>query len=221
MFKRALACASLTAALAVGSVNGQQPPTAAQSITQAPQQRVQIPGTGYEFVLGSFVFPADGYIEFPLKGHDANDRFLTALVTWISDNFDIPADYHRPRIVPMSSGGMTKLPYGSFLRRRLDEENQIAPNQLHQVISLYSVPTQTIYLHSDWTGQTPAELSMLVHEMVHHLQNLDHRTFGCRAAEEELPYEAEEKWLNLFGLNLASEFGLDRATVALTTGCME
>jgi len=67
----------------------------------------------------------------------------------------------------------------------------------------------------------PAELSILVHEMVHHLQNVAHTAYACPLEREKLAYEAQEKWLSLFGQSLWSEFGLDRTTLVLTSACME
>jgi len=219
MFKYALVYASFVASMAAGSVNAQQLPATDSSVIQASQQKVEIPGTGYEFVLGSFKFPADGYVgKSPLDRNDTASRLVTALVTWISDNFDIPANYNHPRTAPMSSFGMTNLVYQ---RIPTDQQQAMSIDQMRKVISLYSVEKKTIYMQPEWTGRTPAELSMLVHEMVHHLQTLNHSSFPCPAAEEKLPYEAQEKWLNMFGRSLSSEFGLDRTTIVLTTACME
>ena len=62
---------------------------------------------------------------------------------------------------------------------------------------------------------------MLVHELVHHLQNVGHAAYACPQEREQLAYEAQEKWLNLFGLSLSSEFKLDRTTLVFSTTCME
>ena len=141
---------------------------------------------------------------------------MTALVTWISDNFEIPADYHHPRVVPMSSFVVI------YLLQQLnptDQRKAVNIDEMRKVMSFYSPESKTIYLPRGWAGETPAQLSMLVHELVHHLQNLSHATFACPAAEDELPYEAQEKWLNMFGRSLFSEFGLERTSVLLATKC--
>ena len=61
MFKHALVCASFIGAIIIRSVSAQDLPTVALSTAQVSQQKVQVPGTGYEFVLGSFGFSADRY----------------------------------------------------------------------------------------------------------------------------------------------------------------
>ena len=194
-----------------------RPTNAALAVTQTSQEKVKIPGTAYEFELGSFAFPPSERF--------TTEALLTSLVTWISDNLDIPADYHHPNIVPMSSVAMTNLLYRQFLGDKPNDEvvteNQGQSEGRRRVLSLYNVPTKTIYLLPGWTGRTPAELSMLVHELVHHLQNVGHIDYACPQEREQLAYEAQEKWLNLFGLSLSSEFGLDRTTLVFSTTCME
>ena len=78
----------------------------------------------------------------------------------------------------------------------------------------------TIYLPADWTGSTPAEVSVLVHEMVHHLQNVANTKFECPQAREQLAYAAQQRWLGLFDRTLEDEFQLDPFTLLVTTRCM-
>lgn len=118
----------------------------------------------------------------------------------------------------MSSAEMAHLVYQ---RIPADQQRAMSIDQLPKVMSLYSVEKKTIYLQPEWTGQTPAELSILVHEMVHHLQNLRHDAFACPQAEEKLPYDAQEKWLNMFGRTMMTDFGLDKFTISINTTCME
>ena len=150
---------------------------------------------------------------------------MTAIVVWLSANIALPPSYDHPRIERMSSIEMTSLLYqgalGAQRRETTTVENRDQADLRRQVVSLYSVATKTIYLTPEWTGRTPAELSILVHEMVHHLQNVAHTAYACPLEREKLAYEAQEKWLNLFGRSLSSEFELDQFTVLLATACME
>ena len=150
---------------------------------------------------------------------------LTAIVVWLSANFALPPVYDHPRIERISSIEMTSLLYqgalGAQRREKSTIENQDQPDQRRQIVSLYNVTTKTIYLTPEWTGRTSAELSILVHEMVHHLQNVAHTAYACPLEREKLAYEAQEKWLSLFGRSLLSEFGLDQTTLVLTSACFE
>lgn len=144
------------------------------------------------------------------------NALLTAIVVWLSVNFGLPANFELPRIERMSSTEMKNLIYENI---PADQRQAMSVDQIPRVISLYSVETKTIYLPPEWTGRTPAELSELVHEMVHHSQNLSHATFLCPAEREKLAYEAQEKWLVQYGKNLESEFGLDPMSVLVKSLC--
>ncbi len=87
------------------------------------------------------------------------------------------------------------------------------------IVSVYDDATKTIYLPEGWTGATPAELSILVHEMVHHLQNTGRLKFECLQEREQLAYRAQEQWLSLFGGSLLHDFEIDRLTILVTTRC--
>ena len=88
------------------------------------------------------------------------------------------------------------------------------------MVAVYEDLTATIYLADTWSGRTPAELSILVHEMVHHLQKAGALRYACAGAREKLAYDAQEKWLGLFGLDLATSFDVDPFTLLAMTACM-
>lgn len=88
-----------------------------------------------------------------------------------------------------------------------------------QLVAIYDVSTRTIHLPPDWTGATPAELSILVHEMVHHMQAAAGLRFACPAARERQAYAAQERWLDLFDQTLEETFQTNRLFVKLATTC--
>ena len=59
-----------------------------------------------------------------------------------------------------------------------------------------------------------------MHEAVHHLQNTAGLTYACPQEREALAYQAQEKWLGLFGRSLASEFQIDGLTLLVNTKCL-
>jgi hypothetical protein len=77
-----------------------------------------------------------------------------------------------------------------------------------------------VYLPEGWSGATPAEVSMLVHEMVHHLQNVGNIKYECASAREKPAYLAQDQWLHDFGKNLATEFEVDMFTIVVKSACM-
>jgi predicted metalloprotease len=90
----------------------------------------------------------------------------------------------------------------------------------HEVVAIYNDITKTIFLPDAWTGTTAAEVSVLVHEMVHHLQNLAGLKYDCPAAREKPAYLAQDKWLQLYGLDLETEFQIDKFTLVVSSACM-
>jgi hypothetical protein len=149
---------------------------------------------------------------------------LTAIALWISANFDLPANFPLPTIKLVPPQEVTFLRYGAFTatqqREIANQEQQTSavPNR-RQAVAVYDDLNETIVLPENWKGDTAAELSVLVHEMVHHLQKKNHLKYECPGAREEIAYKVQEKWLSLFGRDLASEFQIDPFTLKVSTTC--
>src|SRR5436305_14696847 len=97
------------------------------------------------------------------------EALLIAITLRLSANFGLPVASDRPRIEFVPSVEMAALRYKSLLSARTREamalRNQPMPSEpTRQVLAVYNDQDMTIYLPIGWTGQTPAELSMLVHE---------------------------------------------------------
>ena len=144
---------------------------------------------------------------------------LTAIVVWLSASFDLPAIYESPRIEFVSAAQMTAQRYKSILPAERADVTQ-GDKAGSDTVALYNDDTKTIYLPDGWAGRTPAELSVLVHEMVHHLQNVAKLTHECPQQREKLAYKAQDKWLALFGTSLEREFEIDGFTLLAKTGCL-
>jgi Domain of unknown function (DUF6647) len=118
----------------------------------------------------------------------------------------LPPDYNHPSIKLVSAAQITFLRYKAFTpaqREVLSLQSETGqPSNSREVVAVYDDSTKTIFLPDTLEGETPAELSILVHEMVHHLQNSAGKKYNCAGAREELAYAAQDKWLKLFGRNL-------------------
>jgi hypothetical protein len=137
---------------------------------------------------------------------------LTMIVTWLSFNFSLPAAHDHPRVEFVSPETMQAM--------RLKRVEFARPDAAAEVEAFYDDGTRTIYLAEGWTGASPAELSVLVHEMVHHLQNAAGMKHACAAEREKAAYAAQSQWLSLFGRSLSGEFELDPMTLLVRTKCM-
>jgi hypothetical protein len=150
---------------------------------------------------------------------------LTAIVTWLSINFQLAPNYEHPRVEFVYADRMAQMRYGRLLAQRqpgitIETVRSETPNSGSEIHSFYDDANRTIYLPKGWIGASPAELSVLVHEMVHHLQNVGGSKFECPQAREKDAYVAQERWLGLFGRSLKQDFDLDQLTLRVRTKCM-
>jgi hypothetical protein len=121
---------------------------------------------------------------------------------------------------------MAEVRYSRLASARLShvagEGRWLVPTGFGQdVEAIYDDVSRTVYLAENWTGATPAEVSVLVHELVHHLQNVGGLKYDCVEAREKPAYRAQSRWLELFGKSLIEEFGLDPMTVLVRTNCIQ
>ena len=146
------------------------------------------------------------------------EALLTAIVTWLSINFGLPADYDHPAVLLAPPADILELRYPDAPEKAQDDPS--APNESKSsVLAVYDDRKRAILLQKSWQGVTPAELSVLVHEMVHHLQARAGTIFACAAERERLAYAAQEKWLSQFGRSLDGEFAIDAMTLLVRTTC--
>ena len=149
---------------------------------------------------------------------------LTEIVTWLASNFDLPAIYDHPSVELAPARKIVAMRYKGVLSDRWREDSIDDPAVLaaHQrnVVAVYHDKTKTIVLPESWTGANPVELSILVHEMVHHLQNLGKLEYECPAAREKPAYLAQDQFLQLHRLDLEKEFEIDKFTLVARSACM-
>jgi uncharacterized protein DUF6647 len=136
------------------------------------------------------------------------EALLTAIVLWLSINFPLPANLNHPGIKFVSAAEMIAV------------RTDVSASEISSdIVALYSNESKTIYLMDGWTGKTPAELSILVHEVVHHLQNVGQLKFACPEEREELAYKAQDSWLHLFGRDLERDFQMDPFSILVKSKC--
>ena len=87
---------------------------------------------------------------------------LTAVVTWIAANFDLPRDYDHPQVKLVPAVEITLLRYQAFTpaqRREVPRSPReiTAGSHPREVVAVYDDRSKTIFLPDTWTGKTPAE----------------------------------------------------------------
>ena len=141
---------------------------------------------------------------------------LGAMTNWLTVNFELAPPPAHPRLVQTPPERFAALRYGHLVDAARGQAPAVPEDT---TVALYLDAEQTIYLAAGWAGRTPAELSVLLHELVHHLQNLSGSKHECARAREKMAYAAQQRWLNLFGRDLESEFELDGFSLLAKTSC--
>jgi hypothetical protein len=148
---------------------------------------------------------------------------LTEIATWLTANFDLPAADLLPKVKFATPEQLVAIRYRGLLHAQHEFAGSGDPATLStgsEIVAVYDTEAQTIYLPEGWRGTTSAEVSLLVHEMVHHLQTRSQTKHACPQDREKLAFAAQDLWLERFGLSLASEFALDKFTLLLRTSCL-
>jgi len=218
MRKQVLVCGLLFTLGMVGSPSAQpdQDRVPMPPVIESPQEQID---------KGSrIIYPASGPAESGPSAIRSTETLLTEIATWLSTNFELPVIHDHPRIEFVSAMRLAALRYKSLLPDRTGEISVDGPampaSQLPDIVAVYHDKKKTIYLADTWTGATATELSILVHEMVHHLQNLGELKYECAAAREKPAYIAQEEWLKRYDLDLEHEFEIDKFTLFIKSSCM-
>lgn len=133
-------------------------------------------------------------------------RTLVArLETWIDDRIEHPRREHAPRIRLVGPGeaaarqGMVTLHPQGLAHGRLR--------------GLYDAERAEILLVRPWDPRNPEDVSVLLHELVHHRQVPHH--WYCPAAQEPDAYRLQAAWLAEHGI----EARVNWLSVVLEAGC--
>ncbi|CAD5255174.1 conserved hypothetical protein [Bosea sp. 62] len=157
-------------------------------------------GSGFEIVIGE-------------KQPDPGGRLLEALAIWVGAKLGQPVPASLPRLVFKRADQVAVLRFKQYASEIVTQRAQPT------IISIYDSRENTIYLRDTWSGATAADLSVLVHELVHHFQEVHQAKFECDAAREAAAFELQEKWLRLFGESLEEDFQIDPFTLLVRTSC--
>lgn len=158
----------------------------------------------------------------PLSGSVDNlENSLRSAADWISNIFALPDMQTLPAIRRIPSEKLALLSGTSTASDRLPDTAVMHQRSAHEIVAHYNYATKTIYLPVTWSGSTPAEMSILIHLMAHHFQNVGERKyFDCAEEQKAMPYEAQERWLGLYGSSLREDFRIDQAELMLITQCV-
>jgi hypothetical protein len=162
---KALGCCLTLLAIAIGGPADAQP--SANGTHSSDQHDVTLSDSDSEEI-------AIGMAKLPKLAGSSGQALLTAMETWVSSQFDLPAIHEHPRIEFAPPAKIASLRFSDLLSNpgAQVKPNNRASSAQHDTIAIYYDATRTIYLPESWSGGTPAELSVLVHELIHHFQNV-------------------------------------------------
>jgi hypothetical protein len=145
-------------------------------------------------------------------------RDLVALADWIASELGLPVVADLPRVAMVDP---ERLPDMRVVAAT--SATQVAATALERspdLVAFYDDAKKTIYLPLGWSATSPAAVSILVHEMVHHIQNVAELSYPCPESREAPAFAAQAAWLARSGSNLADAFGIDPLTLLVRTRCM-
>ena len=178
-----------------------------------PNVVVPIPTIDY-----AHIFPET---ESSTAGVLPTDTLLGVIATWLVEHFDLPAAHEPPLVELVSLAKIAAIRYPGFLQRQpQDADDRAMLDAGRETLAAYDDATQTIYLPEGWNGGSATDLSVLVHEVVHHLQNRGRLKYQCPQEREKVAYAAQQRWLGLFGRTLSDEFAIDPFTILVKTNCL-
>ena len=72
--------------------------------------------------------------------------------------------------------------------------------QMERFRALYGRGERSVYLRTNWDAGKLNDRSELVHELVHHFQNIHALPYACSAERETLAYDLQVEWLREQGV---------------------
>lgn len=112
-------------------------------------------------------------------------EILTALMIWLGANTQLDTNHDIPKVLFLPQAQMEALYYPEGEREKF-------PNQLH---GLYDKDSDTIILPETWDRRDAWDMAVLLHEMVHYLQDMNNLKFNCTAEMERDAWPIQKQYL--------------------------
>jgi hypothetical protein len=149
------------------------------------------------------------------------------MMIWISQATGMPVP-EPPPLAYTTPKQMVIMTYGCDQSPVLQGNEQLcksldggAPNASPpEILAFYQDKTGIVYLKKGWTGDTLREKSILLHELVHHMQyksGVDPKI--CSAKLEDQAYKLQDRWLRERGSTLEKEIKINEFFLLMITQC--
>ncbi len=148
---------------------------------------------------------------------------VTLIMSWLAINFGVSVPNELPGMQFKPPIELGFLYYGASTPEAQSKVRKalagVAVGKRQAAASLCDTVHHTILLPEGWSVRKPSDVSLVVHELVHHLQTTSGLRYPCSEEREILAYAAQEKWLGEYGTSLEREFGIDAMTLFVRTHC--
>ena len=139
------------------------------------------------------------------------DQLMFAFMAWISAVTGLPPAEELPELVFNTPAELQMLHHPGAAYREGDG--------VPQAVALYDLEERIIHLTDDWEVRDPVDLSVLLHELVHHMQASADVGYDCRGAMEKVAYDAQIAFLASMDLDMFEVMEINRLFYVLLTTC--
>jgi hypothetical protein len=148
-------------------------------------------------------------------GDDAMESLVLAMMTWISAASGMPVPDRPPEIrhLPPHRLALLANPNAGGDHPAYD------PVQTSGYLALYHADSRTVLLRDDWQADELRDRSILLHELVHHMQAHADRSYLCNGAMEREAYGLQAEWLEERGGDLFDTLGMNGLGLYAATRC--
>jgi hypothetical protein len=146
----------------------------------------------------------------PVAGSSPSPELMRALMAWASPRLGLPVPDELPRVVRKDHCGLQAIAY----------PGRDCPDEGSRVLALYG--SGVMWINNDWRADSLRYVSILLHELIHHMQHhAGVEPIPCAAKALEKPaYEAQFAFLEAAGVDPYETIGINALMLIFVTNCM-
>ncbi len=141
------------------------------------------------------------------------NTLIKVLLVWISGVTGLPVGTEVPAVRFEAPARIQE-----FINPR---QSRLSSAPIEFALAYYDTRRDEIVLPRGWRPDDPFDVSILVHELVHFMQDEAGRRYPCPGAREKEAYAAQEAWLKSQGIDLFDNkaMPINRMFVFVVTSC--
>lgn len=116
-------------------------------------------------------------------------ELMLALMTWLAPVTGLPPT-DPPEVVYADQCVIEQMFFG-------DDQHECA----NTVVAIYDRDGNRVFLPNTWSASNLYDVSVLLHELVHHMQNAAGVEYECLSQSEKEAYAAQVEWLKASGVD--------------------